>query len=101
MNTDWYVVYVETPPEAPNKISATAQRQLAENLAFARELGAKVVILKGRDIAGELVLFAKEKNVSYVIMGHSQRSRWEEFFRGNVINRFVREIGDVDVPVVS
>ena len=61
MNTDWYVVYVETPREAPNKISATAQRQLAENLAFARELGAEVVTLKGGDIAGELVRFAKEK----------------------------------------
>ena len=101
MNTDWYVVYVETPREAPNKISATAQRQLAENLAFARELGAEVVTLKGGDIAGELVRFAKEKNVSYVILGHSHRSRLEEFLRGNVINRFVREVGDVDVQVVS
>ena len=101
MNTDWYVVYVETPREAPNKISATAQRQLAENLAFARELGADVVTLKGDDIAGELVRFAKEKNVSYVILGHSQRSRLEQLFRGSVIDRFVREIGDVDVQVVS
>jgi two-component system, OmpR family, sensor histidine kinase KdpD len=101
MNTDWYVVYVETPREAPNKISATAQRQLAENLAFARELGAEVVTLKGGDIAGELVRFAKEKNVSYVILGHTHRSRLEEFFRGSVVNRFVREIGDVDVQVVS
>ena len=101
MNTDWYVVYVETPREAPSKISATAQRQLAENLAFARELGAEVVTLKGSDIAGELVRFAKEKNVTYVILGHSQRSRLEEFFRGNVINRFISEVGDVDVQVVS
>src|SRR5215211_1386857 len=34
MNTDWYDVYVETPREAPNRISAAAQRQLVENLAF-------------------------------------------------------------------
>ena len=101
MNTDWYVVYVETPREAPEKISATAQRQVAENLAFARELGAEVVTLKGRDIADELVRFAKNHSVSYVILGHSQRSRVEEFLRGNVINRFVREVGDVDVQVVS
>jgi two-component system, OmpR family, sensor histidine kinase KdpD len=101
MNTDWYVVHVETPRLAPTRISATAQRQLAENLAFARELGAEVVTLKGRDIAGELVRFAKENNVTYVILGHSRRSRLEEFLRGSVINRFVREIGDVDVQVVS
>jgi two-component system sensor histidine kinase KdpD len=101
MNTDWYVVYVETPRNAPSKISATAQRRIAENLAFARELGAEVVTLKGRDVAGELVRFAKEKNVTYVILGHSGRGRLEEFLRGSVINRFVREIRDVDVQVVS
>jgi two-component system, OmpR family, sensor histidine kinase KdpD len=101
MNTDWYVVYVQTPRNAPSKISATAQRQIAENLAFARELGAEVVTFKGRDIAGELVRFAKENNVTYVIMGHSGRGRLEEFLRGSVINRFVRVIGDVDVQVVS
>ena len=56
---------------------------------------------RGGDIAGELVRFAKEKNVSYVILGHSHRSRLEEFLRGNVINCFVREVGDVDVQVVS
>jgi len=92
---------VETPRETPEKISATAQRQVAENLAFARELGAEVLTLKGRDIAGELVRFAKNHRVSYVILSHSQRSRVEEFLRGNVINRFVREVGDVDVQVVS
>jgi two-component system sensor histidine kinase KdpD len=47
------------------------------------------------------VRFARENNVTYVILGHSQRSRLEKFLRGSVINRFVREIGDVDVQVVS
>jgi len=101
MNTAWYVVYVETPREAPDKISASAQRQLSESLSFARELGPEVAPLKGRDIVEELVRFAREHNVTYVILGHSERSRWEEFWSGNVINRFVREVGDIDVQVVS
>ena len=86
---------------APEKISATAQRQIFGNLQFAQELGAQVVQLKGKDIVGELVRFAREHNVSYVILGHSQRSRWEEFWHGSVINRFIDEIGEVDVQVVS
>ena len=101
MNTEWYVVYVETSRSAPEKISATAQRQVAENLQFATELGAEVVTLKGDDIVSELVRFAREHNVTYVILGHSRRSRLEEFLRGSVINRFIREVGDVDVQVVS
>ena len=101
MNTEWSVVYVETPRSAPEKVSATAQRQLAENLQLAKELGAEVVTLKGPDVVDELVGFAREYNVTYVILGHSQRSRLEEFLRGSVINRFIREVGDIDVQVVS
>ena len=100
MNTDWYVVYVETPGEAPDRISATAQRQVAENLQFARELGAEVVTLKGADVVAELARFARENNVTYVVMGHTERSRLKEFLRGSVINRLIRELGDVDVQVV-
>lgn len=101
MNTDWYVVYVETPRETPERITASAQRQLAENLQLATELGATVVKLEGKDIVAELVGFAREHDVTHVILGHSQRSRWEEFWRGNVVNRFIGEVGDIDVQVVS
>lgn len=100
MSTDWFVVYVETPREAPEKISATAQRQIAENLQFARELGAEVATLKGTDVVAELARFARKNNVTYVVMGHTERSRLQEFLRGSVINRLVRELGDVDVQVV-
>ncbi len=101
MNTEWYAVYVETPHKTPEKISATTQRQIAENLQFAQELGARPVRLEGRDVVAELVEFARQNNITYVILGHSRRSRWEEFWRGSVINRFIREVGDIDVQVVS
>src|SRR5262249_42997679 len=32
LNTDWYVVYVETPKEAPHLIDAEAQRHLHQNI---------------------------------------------------------------------
>jgi len=100
MSTDWYVVYVETPREAPDRISATAQRQVAENLQFARELGAEVVMLKGTDVVQELARFASENNVTYVVMGHTERSRLQEFLRGSVVNRLIRALGDVDIQLV-
>src|SRR5215475_9999062 len=38
----WFAVYVETPAESESRISAASARQLEDNLAFARELGATV-----------------------------------------------------------
>ena len=93
-------MYVENTREAPDRISATAQRQIAENLQFAKELGAEVATLKGTDVVRELARFARENNVTYVVMGHTERSRLQEFLRGSVINRLVRELGDVDVQLV-
>jgi two-component system sensor histidine kinase KdpD len=101
MNVGWYVVYVQTPRESTERISATAQRQVADNLAFAKELGAEVVVLKAKDIVEALIGFAREHNVSYVIVGHTARSRLEHLLRGNLVDRLVREVGDVDVQVVS
>src|SRR5262245_2817504 len=40
LSSDWFVVYVETPREAPNRIDAEAQRHLLANIELARELGA-------------------------------------------------------------
>ena len=39
----WYAVYVETPREAPGRISAADRDALQRNLALAEELGATVV----------------------------------------------------------
>ena len=49
LNTDWCVVYVETPNEAPHLIDAEAQRHLLSNIEKAQELGAEVVRLKSPD----------------------------------------------------
>src|SRR5256885_7672922 len=51
LNTDWFVVYVETPQEAPNLIDSEAQRHLLANVEKARELGAEVVRLKSDEPA--------------------------------------------------
>src|SRR5262249_45385598 len=52
LNTDWYVVYVETPGEAPDRIDSEAQRHLINNLEKARELGAEVMRVKASDPVG-------------------------------------------------
>src|SRR5450631_1217945 len=49
LNSDWFVVFVETPREAPDQIESEAQRHLLANTELAREMGAEVVRLKARD----------------------------------------------------
>ncbi len=97
---DWFAVYVETPDEEAGRIKPETYAILSENIRFAETLGAKVVKLTGGNVADALVKFAKETAVTHVVFGQSARTRWEIFWRGSVINRFLSEAKDANVHVV-
>ncbi len=97
---DWFAVYVETAEEKPGMIKPETHAVLQENIRFAKELGAKVVKLDGNNVSDELIKFARDNSISLVIFGQSARSRWEIFWKGSVINRFLAEVKDATVQVV-
>jgi two-component system sensor histidine kinase KdpD len=100
LNTDWFVVYVETPSESPDRIDSAAQRHLLENIEKAKEMGAEVVRVKGRDPVATLLDFARSHNVAHVIMGRSQRPRWKRVV-GDFVSRMVDEAEGFDLYIVS
>ncbi|MBS1793706.1 MAG: histidine kinase [Acidobacteria bacterium] len=98
--SDWFAVYVETPAEEPGRIRPETYAILQENVRFAETLGAKVVKLKGANVSDTLLKFARENEVTHVIFGQSARSRWEIFWKGSIINRFLGEVRDAAVHVI-
>jgi two-component system sensor histidine kinase KdpD len=101
LNTDWFVVYVETPGESPELIDAEAQRHLLANIDKARELGAEVVRLKSADPAQAILDFARTHGVANVVLGRSLRPWWKQVLRGSVLTRLLREADDLDLHIIS
>src|SRR3954468_4885011 len=101
LNTDWCVVYVETPGEAPHLIDAEAQRHLLANIEKAKELGADVVRLKSPDPAGAILDFARTHGVVNIIVGRSQQPWWKQVLSGSVVMRLLREAPEFDLHVVG
>jgi two-component system, OmpR family, sensor histidine kinase KdpD len=99
-NDDWVAVYVETPSEEAGRITPQAYADLQENIIFAETLGAKIVKLRAENVADALLKFARENEITHVIFGQSARSRWEIFWKGSIINRFLREVKDAAVHVI-
>ena len=97
---DWAAVYVETPNEEPGRITPETYANLQENITFAETLGAKVVKLKSNNVADALLEYAREHGITHVIFGQSARTRWDIFWRGSVINRFLAEVKDAAVHVI-
>lgn len=98
--TDWFAVYVAGPEGEERNTDAAENEQMEGYLRLARDLGARVVILKEKKVADALIEFAKQEGVSHVIFGQSARSRWDILLRGSVINRFLAEVRDSTIQVV-
>ena len=101
LNTHWFVVYVETPGEAPTQIDAGVQRQLLENIQKARELGAEVIRLKAKDPVAALLDFARSHGVGHIIIGRSQQPWWRKLLGRSVAYRLSEEAAGFDVHIVS
>lgn len=97
---DWFAVYVETSDEQTGIINPQTYEVLRENILFAETLGAKVIKLKSDNVADALLKFACENEITHVIFGQSARSRWQIFWKGSIINRFLKEVKDAAVHVI-
>jgi two-component system sensor histidine kinase KdpD len=100
-NTDWFVVFVETPDESPDQIDAELQRHLFANIEKAKELGAETVRLKSRNPVDAILEFARSHNVGHIIVGRSQQSWWKQLFGLSIPLRLVREAAEFDIHIVS
>ena len=98
--TNWYAVYVTRPDDDKGHGDPEAFHRLEEYQRMARDLGAQVVSLTGRNVSDALIRYAQQENISHVIFGQSIRSRWDIMLHGSVINRFLSEVHDVTVQVV-
>jgi two-component system sensor histidine kinase KdpD len=98
--TNWYAVRVESPDEDASHGDPEEYQRIEEYQRLARDLGARVVILKDKKVADALIEFALQENISHVIFGQSARSRMDILLHGSVINRFLSEVRDTTVQVV-
>jgi two-component system sensor histidine kinase KdpD len=98
--SNWYAVYVTRPDDDKGHGDPEAFHRLEEYQRMARDLGAQVVTLTGRNVSDALIQFAQQESISHVVFGQSVRSRWDVLLRGSVLNRFLSEVRDVTVQVV-
>jgi two-component system sensor histidine kinase KdpD len=96
----WYAVYVETPREAPGRITTNDREALQQNIALAERLGATVVRVRADRPADGLIAFAKREGITHVIFGQTARTRWEILLKGSTLNRFLEEVRDAAIQVV-
>lgn len=88
------VAYVSQP-----EISPSDQAALDEKLAFARVAGAHIEVLDGEDPVDTILEYARDRGVTQLFIGHSQRSGpWARIW-GNPVDKLIRKSEGMDVRV--
>jgi two-component system sensor histidine kinase KdpD len=98
LHADWIAAHVE--PLSSLRMSPRDRAQVAENLQLARTLGADIVTLSGTNGAVEVIRFARQRNVTRIVVGKPTHPSWRDRIRGSFLDEIVRLSGDIDVHVI-
>ncbi len=99
LHAQWLAIYVETP--ALVRLPKPARDRVLQTLKLAQTLGAETASLSGESVASEVLAFARQRNVSKIIVGKPSRARWRDRLQPSLVDAIVRDSGDIDVFVIT
>ena len=97
LRCEWLALHVETPAQL--RLPQEARDRTVQHLRLAERLGAEAVTVHGTDLVDAVLAFARERNVTRVIVGKPTRRRVAHVLFGSFVGKLVRRSGDIDVVV--
>jgi len=99
-NSQWYVLYVQTSDEGPDKINLAAQRHLINNFKNATELGAEVITIKSDNIAETIFDTARDKNVTTICIGKPHFNLFQIILRSGVFSKLLKNLSENNIDII-
>ena len=96
-NAEFYVLHLD----AERDQVAEAARSLQGNYEFATNLGAKIVHLKGSNVAMASAAFATENRITQVIFGRSALTGLKKYLYFKAIQQFAAAAPHVDLHIIT
>ncbi len=97
---EWFVLYVQTPKESPDKIALDKQRHLINNFKLAVELGAEVIRIEKRHAAEGILEIASEKKITTVCIGKPHFRLFKVILSTSIFNRLLNRLSSSNVDLV-
>ena len=101
LHAPWTAIYIETGRSA--QLSDEERDRIADTLRLAMNLGGETVTIPGgaRRVADDVIAYARANNITQIVIGKSNRSRWFEILHGSVVHDLVRRAGSISVHVIA
>ncbi len=98
-NAAWIAVFVE--PTGFDQRPEAERVRVAKVLRLAEQLGGEAVTIPGDRVAEDLLRFARERNVTEIVVGGPLRGRWKDRWRQSPVDALIRDGRGIDVRIVS
>jgi two-component system sensor histidine kinase KdpD len=99
LRAEWIVAYVETPKL--QRLPAEKRDAVLRMLRLAEQLGAETVTLTASDMSEAVIDFARERNVSKIVMGKPSRRGWRRWLLGSVVDRIIGKAHNINVYLLG
>ena len=96
LHADIVAVYVPL-----GKPTLEQQKILESDFALANRLGIRIERTVGIKVAQSLADYAKTNQVTQIVIGHSKRTRVQEFVQGSLINDLIHLARGIDILLVA
>jgi two-component system sensor histidine kinase KdpD len=99
IGAEWIAAYVQTPSQL--RLPAEARDGVVHTLRLAEQLGGQTITLTGETMSEAILAYARDRNVSKIVVGKPSRTRWQRVLLGSIVDTLVLGSGDIDVYVIS
>lgn len=99
-NSIWYVLYVETPKESPDKIALDKQRHLINNFKLATQLGAEVIKVESSNITDAMLAVVEQKGITTVCIGKPHFNLFKVILSTTIFRRLLNNLSKSNVDLV-
>ncbi len=97
LDAPWMAVSVDLTGQSVN---SPASQQISSHFRLAERLGAETITLSGQNVAEAVLSFARDRNVTKILIGKTNQPRWRRLIFGTVVDEILEQCGDIDVYVI-
>src|SRR5439155_4169706 len=88
-------LFVETP--SFHRRPDEDRERVGRALRLAEQLGDEAVTIPGQDVATEIIRYARQRNVTEILLGKSLLPWWRSLLSRSPIPEIIRKSGDIEV----
>src|SRR5208337_1631741 len=99
LHAPWTAIYVES--RRSQHLTEVQRDRIADTLRLAEKLQGEAITFPGTNVAEELLAYSQANNVTQIVVGKSERTRWFELIHGSVVHDLVRASGNITVHVIA